>query len=70
MDHRHLGPTGKYTLAAIDDVIDRGGRDDWHALREAAASDSVIMDRIRKICAVRARDSNDQKYHLWRLYAG
>ena len=70
MDHRHLEPIGQYTLAAIDDTIDRGGRADWRALRLAAGKDPSVMERIRKVCAVRARDDNDQKFHLWRLYAG
>ena len=29
---------GQYTLAAIDDTIDRGGRADWRALRLVAGS--------------------------------
>ena len=70
MKHRHLENDLPYTLAAIDDLIDRGGRADWRRLREAADSDPAIKERIRKICAIRAEDPFDQKYHLWRAYAG
>lgn len=69
MNHRHLENTSQYSLAAIDDTIDRGGRADWHSLREAASADPAVMARIRKICAIRAKDPCDQKFHLWRAYA-
>ena len=70
MKHRHLEGTSHYTLAAIDDTIDRGGRADWRSLREAADADPAVKARIRRICAVRANDPYDQKFHLWRAYAG
>ena len=70
MKHRHLEVTSQYTLAAIDDTIDRGGRADWRMLREAADADPAVKARIRRICAVRATDPYDQKFHLWRAYAG
>lgn len=70
MKHRHLEGSSQYSLAAIDDMIDRGGRADWHLLREAADADPAIKERIRHICEIRAKDPCDQKFHLWRAYAG
>jgi hypothetical protein len=41
MLHRHLTHQ-QLTLAAIDDVIARGKRQDWAALRRAALDDRAI----------------------------
>jgi hypothetical protein len=38
MNHRHIEGHG-YSLAAIDDVIERGGRVDWAELRDSAKAD-------------------------------
>lgn len=40
MYHRHLNHQ-KFTLAAIDDIIARGKRPDWAALRTAMLADRV-----------------------------
>lgn len=68
MQHRHLSVQG-YTVAAIDDVIDRGGRQDWAELRRAAQGDPLILARILRVCAPRAADPYAQRHHLWRHYA-
>ena len=46
MKNRHLENTSQYSLAAIDDTIDRGGRADGHSLREAASADPADMVSI------------------------
>ena len=56
--------------AAIDDIIDRGGREDWAFLRDCSRGDVSVMEKIRRVCAAHCSDPRDQKYHLWRLYAG
>ena len=33
MEHRHIQPGDVLSTAAIDDIIDRGGRADWAFLR-------------------------------------
>jgi hypothetical protein len=43
MEHRHLNHH-EYTLAAIDDIIGPGKRQDWATLRAAALDDRVIME--------------------------
>ena len=68
MLHRHLNHQD-YTLAAIDDVIDRGRRQDWAELRLAALGDRAIMEKVRQVCAARALDDRAQRYHFWKLYA-
>jgi hypothetical protein len=68
MRHRHLTHQ-TFTLAAIDDVIDRGRKDDWLELRRAALSDPSTLARIRKICAAHLTDPYAQRYHFWMHYA-
>ena len=67
MQHRHLTHQ-TYSLAALDDIIDRGGKDDWLELRHAALSDPAIQDRIRKVCAAHLADPYAQRYHFWMNY--
>ena len=70
MEHRHI-QTGKVlSVAAIDDIIDRGGRDDWAFLRDQSRGDASVMEKIRRVCKAHCSDPFDQKYHLWSLYAG
>lgn len=68
MLHRHLNHQD-YTLAAIDDVIERGKREDWAELRAVALTDPVIMKKIFHIADARAGDPYAQRYHFWRQYA-
>jgi len=44
MGHRHLNHE-RYTFAAIDDVIERGGRTDWAKMRRAAETDPEIAKK-------------------------
>ena len=67
MKHRHLTDDA-YTLAAIDDVIDRGGRADWAALRDAACVDQGVLKKILRVCEVRKEDVYAQRHYLWSLY--
>ena len=69
MKPRHIETSKQYSSAAIDDIIERGRLADWHELREAADKDSVIIDKILRICKARCVDPYAQRYHLWRLYA-
>ncbi|HMO25072.1 MAG TPA: hypothetical protein PKB10_02275 [Tepidisphaeraceae bacterium] len=68
MVHRHIQP-GRLTLAAIDDIIARGKRADWAALRDQALADPAIFDDIQRICAAHLDDPYAQRYHLWNHYA-
>lgn len=67
MRHRHLDHED-FTLAAIDDVIERGGRRDWAELREAARTDGNVADKIRSICMARLRQDDPQRHRLWLHY--
>jgi len=66
--HRHLNH-GQYTLAALDDVIERGKRADWARLRSAALEDSAIMKKVLRVARAHAQDPYAQRYHFWRRYA-
>ena len=70
MKHRHIDEGATLSTAAVDDIIDRGGRSDWAYLRDCSLADSSVMEKIRRVCAAHIADPSDQKYHLWNLYAG
>lgn len=70
MEHRHINSGVCLSTAAVDDIIDRGGREDWAFLRDAARRDASVMEKIRRVCAAHRLDPRDQKYYLWSLYAG
>jgi hypothetical protein len=69
MRHRHLNHE-QLTLAAIDDVISRGKRDDWAELRRALLADRSLAARILQVCAPQVSDPYAQRYHFWNYYAG
>ena len=69
MVHRHIIESEKPSLAAIDDIIDRGGVSDWRELKARADSDSSLRVKIIKVCAARIADPYAQRYHLWNYYA-
>jgi hypothetical protein len=48
--HRHLVEDAGYTMAAIDDILDRGKLHDWSALYRAAHDDRTIAMKIASIC--------------------
>jgi hypothetical protein len=68
MLHRHLNHA-EYTLAALDDIIDRGKRSDWAQLRSAALNHQDIMQKILRVAKAHEQDLCAQRYHFWRLYA-
>lgn len=68
MRHRHLNHES-YTLAAIDDVIDRGKRQDWAELRLAALADPLVMAKVLRVCQSQGQDPYAQRYRFWRRYA-
>ena len=68
MQHRHLAHS-EWTLAAVDDVIGRGRMDDWKALRDAAAGQVRVRERILRVCAARLADPTEQRYcYFWDCY--
>ena len=67
MLHRHLNHS-EWTLAAIDDVVARGQLEDWKELRDAAASQPEIQERILRVCKPHLSDPYAQRYHFWNLY--
>ena len=67
MRHRHLNHQ-EFTLAAIDDIIARGKRQDWAALRTALLSDPSIRDKVLRVCAGHILDPYAQRYHFWKHY--
>jgi len=68
MRHRHLDHQ-RDTLAAIDDIIGRGKREDWTDLRRTALADRDVMEKVLRICRFRVSDPCAQRYHFWKHYA-
>lgn len=68
MSHRHLNH-GRFTLAAIDDVIDRGQRESWASLLAAVDAVPEIRSRVLRVCAAHESDNYAQRYHFWNNYA-
>ena len=68
MTHRHLNH-GRFTPAAIDDVIDRGKRGSWALLLEAVDASPEIRDCVLRVCAAHISDEYSQRYHFWNNYA-
>ena len=68
MLHRHLNHE-RYTLAALDDLIERGKREDWAQLRSVALENRAIMEKILRIALRHAQDPYAQRCHFWRQYA-
>jgi hypothetical protein len=68
MLHRHLTHQ-QFTLAAIDDVIARGKRPDWAALRRAALDDRATLEKMLRVCQAHVADPYAQRYHFWKQYA-
>ena len=69
MWHRHIVESETVSLAAIDDIIDRGGADDWRELKSRADCDDSMLRKILRVCAVKVSDPSAQRYHLWNYYA-
>jgi len=68
MLHRHLTHQ-QFTLAAIDDVIARGKRQDWADLRRAALADRTVLEKVLRVCQAYVADPYAQRYHFWKQYA-
>lgn len=71
MKHRHLVDGVGLVPMAIDDIIDRGDRREWVALRDAALADPVIMERIYKIASARTdSEFSRARYRFWARFSG
>jgi hypothetical protein len=67
MEHRHLNHQ-RFTLAAIDDVIQRGRREDWEQLRQAVLQDSSLLSKIKQVCLAHVDEPYAQRQHFWLNY--
>jgi len=69
MRHRHLNHQD-FTLAAVDDIIRRGGARDWVMLARAARREPAILARIQRICGVvDPSQEGVQRINFWRIHA-
>ncbi len=50
MQHRHLTGTDSTSLAALDDVLERGEVADWLWLRDLVASDRAVARKVLHLC--------------------
>lgn len=53
----------------LDDLIERGKREDWAQLRSVALENRAIMEKILRIALRHAQDPYAQRCHFWRQYA-
>ena len=67
MHHRHLNHQ-RLILAAIDDVIARGNRQDWAELRRSALTDPTVMEKARQVCSAHVAEPYAQRYRFWMHY--
>jgi len=67
MLHRHLSHQ-RLTLAAVDDIIQRGKRSDWAALRDAAHRDPEVLEKLSRVCRAHNADPFAQRYRFWMHY--
>ena len=73
MQHRHLitlDDKQPFTLAAIDDIIERGGMADWRALAHATLNDSSgqLAAKILHLCQAHEQDDS-QSFLAWQSFA-
>ena len=68
MRHRNLNHN-RFTLSAIDDVIDRGQRESWAMMLSAVDASPEIRSRVLRVCKARVSDDFAQRYHFWNNYA-
>lgn len=68
MRHRHLNHE-RFTLAAIDDIVDRGRWHDWAELRRAVLEDPGLLRKVLRVCDAHVADPYAQRYHFWKHYA-
>jgi hypothetical protein len=68
MDHRHLNHQ-RPTLAALDDIIVRGGWQDWQALRLQVLAQPEVHAKLIQICTLRTSEPSSQRHHFWLNYA-
>ena len=67
MFHRHLDHQ-EFTLAAIDNVIARGGRSDWLELRQVVKTNVALSDKVERVCTAHIGDPYAQRHHFWMNY--
>ena len=71
MKHRHIDPINpsSLSLAAIDDVICRGGWQDWIDLRGRVLASGDVLERVQRVCHPHLANGYAQRYHFWMNYA-
>jgi hypothetical protein len=67
MLHRHLNHS-EFTLAAIDDIIERGRREDWRELLRVIYNDphGEVAQKVLRLCA--AHPSRTPAFVFWERY--
>ena len=68
VNHRHINPSS-LSLAAIDDVICRGGWQDWTDLRTSVLASGDVLERVQRVCRPHLANGYAQRYHFWMNYA-
>ena len=68
MNHRHL-QHDELTLAAIDDIIERGTRSAWAELGRAVEKDLIVRSKTQQITNSRIKANPlNQRFAFWNYY--
>ena len=67
MYHRHLTHQ-EFTLAAIDNMIARGKRQDWAELRRVVRNDKNMIKKVLRVCRAHISDPYAKRYYFWKQY--
>lgn len=65
MLHRHLIDNAHRSVPAIDDIITRGGWQDWVNLRRDCIEQVSLLDKVEQVCSAKVHDPHEQRYHFW-----
>ncbi len=68
MNHRHLNHQN-LTLAAMDDIIERGGWQDWQQLRSQVIEHPQLLQKLIQLCSARSNEFASQRHYFWLGYA-
>ena len=68
MNHRHINHSS-LSLAVIDDVICRGGWQEWIDLRGCVLASGDVLQRIQRVCRPHLANGYAQRHHFWTNYA-
>jgi hypothetical protein len=68
MRHKHIKPVDEFSLAAIDDIIARGGAEDWAKLHRAVKESPEIREKVNQVALERLVNPYTIRYYFWHRF--